>query len=447
MTDLGILHPAPADAAGAPAHAIAPASVPAARIENSSSAQVAGDGLPDAVPLGLRARADFRRYVARGSLGGFTRSRLYAAGVRPLMFLVRAGWCLAAFGPAIAAAGRPMRLQALDMLRLGWREGIDPILYPMLELYRPERRNWADHALSRYEIGNGLLRRLHKLRATPHGARVNLGDKLGFHACCRAHRLPSPHILIHARGGELTWLEAAGSDALDRDLFIKPRQWRGARGALWLQRIGPFVWRTKGGVVWTRSELFEYLRCESGQRELLLQAMLVNHPAIADLAEQSLIAIRVVTCMGAGETPIVTHAMLRVISKLEPRWRSRREHAAAIDLASGRLGRMCNDKDLWPGRWCDHHPVTGAPVAGRVLEAWPEVRALAEAAQRVFADRMLVGWDIALTPSGPVILEGNSYPDVHFLQRVHAQPIGLSPLGPPLRRALDAARLRDRHMI
>jgi len=46
----------------------------------------------------------------------------------------------------------------------------------------------------------------------------------------------------------------------------------------------------------------------------------------------------------------------------------------------------------------------------------------------VFSDRMLVGWDIALTPEGPVVLEGNSYPDVHFLQRVHQQPIGMSPL-------------------
>ncbi|HEY3149459.1 MAG TPA: hypothetical protein VGJ75_24055, partial [Dongiaceae bacterium] len=68
-------------------------------------------------------------------------------------------------------------------------------------------------------------------------------------------------------------------------------------------------------------------------------------------------------------------------------------------------------------------------------------------AQLVFSDRMLVGWDIALTPSGPVILEGNSYPDVHFLQRVHQQPIGLSPLAPALRRALDAARVRDQHMV
>jgi len=139
--------------------------------------------------------------------------------------------------------------------------------------------------------------------------------------------------------------------------------------------------------------------------------------------------------------------MLRVISKLEPGWHSKREHAARIDLASGRLGPMCNDKDLEPGCWSDHHPVTGAPATGRILPAWPDIRVLAVGAHQVFSDRMLVGWDIALTPTGAVILEGNSYPDVHFLQRVHEQPIGLSALGPLLRRALDAARVRDRHMF
>ncbi|HET6159068.1 MAG TPA: sugar-transfer associated ATP-grasp domain-containing protein [Dongiaceae bacterium] len=401
----------------------------------------------DPLPLGLRARADFRRYIARGTLRGVFGSRLYSDAMRPIMFLIRTAWCLRKFGGAIADSGRPRSLQARDMLRLGWREGIDPILYPTLELYRPERRDWGDYALSRFEVGSGLVRRLHKVRPKPYGDRINLGDKLAFHFCCHEHGLPNPRVLIHASQGDLNWLDATRESDLDRDLFIKPRQWRGARSALWLHRIEPFSWRTKHGAIWSRDELFDYLRRRSRRRDLLLQPMLVNHPEIADFAHQSLIAIRVITCMDAGSTPAVTHAMLRVISKLEPCWHSKREHATRIDLASGRLGRMCNDKDLWPGCWSDDHPVTGAPVTGRVLQAWPEIRALALEAQRVFADRMLVGWDIALRPSGPVILEGNSYPDVHFLQRVHEQPIGMSVLAPILRRALDAARVRDRHMV
>jgi hypothetical protein len=399
------------------------------------------------MPLRARARQDFHRYIARGSLRRVAGSRLYVEGARPIMFVIRTGWCLWKFGRETAATGRPLSRQAADMLRLGWCDGIDPILYPTLELYRPERRRWADHALSRYEVGDGMLRRMHKTRSKPHGARVNLGDKLAFHDCCRAHGLPSPQILIHATRGRLNCVDATSAGALDRDLFIKPRQSRGARNSLWLRRVAPFTWRTKHGAIWQRDMLFNYLRRQSRRRDLLLQGMLVNHPAIADLADQSLIAIRVFTCMDESEQPIVTHAMLRVLSKLEPSWNSKREHAAAIDLGSGRLGRMCNDKDLWPGCWTDHHPVTNAQVAGRYLSARPEIRALAMAAQCVFADRVLVGWDIALTPAGPVILEGNSYPDVHFLQRVHEQPIGMTALGPVLQRALDAARVRDRHMV
>jgi len=396
------------------------------------------------MPVGLRARTDFRRYIARGSLPGRFPSRLYVEGARPIMFLIRAGWCLWKFGRAIAAAGRPLALQAADMLRLGWRHGIDPILYPTLELYRPERRHWADQAVSRFEIGSGMLKRLHKLRPMPHGKRVNLGDKLAYHFCCRAHGLPSPQILIHAHKGDLNWLDAARESEIDRDLFIKPRHSRGARNSLWLHRIQPFSWRTMDGKIWSRDELFDYLRRHSRRQDLLLQPMLANDRSVADLAQDSLIAIRIITCMDAAGTPVITHAMLRAISKLEPNWSGKREFAACIDLQSGRLGPLCNDKDLWPGCWSDRHPVTGARVTGRVLRAWPDIRALAIGAHQVFADRMLVGWDIALTPSGAVILEGNSYPDVHFLQRVHEQPIGMSPLGPLLLRALDAARVRDR---
>ncbi|MGH6891898.1 MAG: sugar-transfer associated ATP-grasp domain-containing protein, partial [Dongiaceae bacterium] len=318
MTDNVLLDPAPIDASGALGAGQADPAIP---LDASPPDARPGDAIArETIPLGLRARLEFGRYIARGTLRNRHASRLYVVGARPFMFLIRTLWCLHKFGRGIAAAGRALHLQAVDMLRLGWSEGIDPILYPTLELYRPERRRWADHALSRFEIGNGLLKRLHKLRPKPHGDRVNLGDKLAFHDCCRAHGLPSPRILMRATRGEPRWLEAADEGALDRDLFIKPRASRGARNSLWLQRIAPFAWRTKHGDTWSRDDLLDYLRRHSRKRDLLLQSMLVNHPEIADLAEQSLIAIRVFTCMDAADTPIVTHAMLRVISKLEPTW-------------------------------------------------------------------------------------------------------------------------------
>jgi hypothetical protein len=45
-------------------------------------------------------------------------------------------------------------------------------------------------------------------------------------------------------------------------------------------------------------------------------------------------------------------------------------------------------------------------------------------AHRAFRPRVLVGWDIGLSPSGPVLVEGNEQPGVDGLQRVHDTPLG-----------------------
>jgi hypothetical protein len=175
-----------------------------------------------------------------------------------------------------------------------------------------------------------------------------------------------------------------------------------------------------------------------------VQPLLRNHPALGDLTGESLITFRVFTCIDAADRPIVTHAMLRSIGKLEPDWPTSEEFAAPIDLATGRLGRMCSDTHFGPDDRTDHHPMTGAPVAGRIVPHWPAIHALARAAHRVFADRLLIGWDIALTPEGPVLIEGNSYPDTEFLQRVHDQPIGASPLGPLLAHHFERLTAKQR---
>jgi len=56
-----------------------------------------------------------------------------------------------------------------------------------------------------------------------------------------------------------------------------------------------------------------------------------------------------------------------------------------------------------------------------VLEWWPEVKALGLRAQAVFSDRLFVGWDLAMTEDGPIVVEGNSSPDLDILQRCSRQ--------------------------
>lgn len=124
---------------------------------------------------------------------------------------------------------------------------------------------------------------------------------------------------------------------------------------------------------------------------------------------------------------------------------SERNQSAPIDLATGTLGELASDRlTRCVVRW-RQHPVTGSVVAGRTLSGWPAIRALAEAAHGAFAHRTLVGWDVAWTPVGPMLLEGNNSLDVMFPQRVYRQGFGRGPLGPLLQHHLEALA-RARHV-
>jgi hypothetical protein len=102
--------------------------------------------------------------------------------------------------------------------------------------------------------------------------------------------------------------------------------------------------------------------------------------------------------------------------------------AAAVDLESGKLGPASNLGGDCRLGWLDRHPDTGARITGAQLPEWGEVRDFAIRAHKAFGDRVVVGWDIAITPGGPVLVEGNGAPDLDIMQRF-------------ARRGLMAARL------
>jgi hypothetical protein len=70
-----------------------------------------------------------------------------------------------------------------------------------------------------------------------------------------------------------------------------------------------------------------------------------------------------------------------------------------------------------------HHPVTGVRLTGVQIPMWKETCALAIKASRAVKNLRSVGWDIAITPNGPSLIEGNSawgYPNtnesIHHIQ-------------------------------
>lgn len=395
-------------------------------------------------PLALGAEA--RRVYEQGHLfrkAIYPPLRLaFCPGVQSVLLVATAFGLVAAIGPTVRrAAGRSLAGQLIDLLVLGLRHGFDPLAYYFQELYRPGRRAEAARYLTRLETKNGLLHLLNAMRPAP-DAINEMKDKMRFATRCQQAGLPVPRTLLACDGAGVAW-HATPAD-LDRDLFLKLRSGRGARGASAFERTGPMRYRAPNGDMLDLDALVEQSQARGRQAPWIVQPRLQNHPELVDLADQSLVTVRVLTCLDDQGRPVVTHGLLRILSKLEPHWRCQDEYGVPIDLASGQLGPMRSDRLSRCAALYTHHPVTGQAVAGRVLQTWPALKALALAAHRAFPHRILVGWDLASTADGPMLLEGNINLDVMFPQRVHQQGFADSPLGPLLAHHLATlARAND----
>jgi hypothetical protein len=396
----------------------------------------------DAEPLGRLARRLYaaqcrtRHRAVHGSLHRNLRMRF------SLINNLQRTWTFARrhAGKVRRQRGVPVLEQVLQLLKLVLVYRTDPAAYYALDLYEPTHRlSEVEHYLGRLETKNGLysLMRDAVSRSKPK-TKHSLSNKASFADHCAKAGLPHIRVLASGDNGVFT-VHDTTPGTFDRDLFVKLTRGSGTFGARSYRWLGDGRYAARDGTVFDREGLFKELAESSKWRPLIVNPWLRNHPEIADLATDSLLTFRVFTCLDPAGEPHVTHAFMRIMSKLEPSWKTIEEYGSKIDLETGRMNRMCADRDLAPDAWWDVHPKTGAQVTGRVLSGWPAVAALAVAAHREFSYWAVIGWDLAWTPEGPVVIEGNSDPDTHYLQRVHRQMLGKSPMAPYLRHHLAQA--------
>lgn len=218
----------------------------------------------------------------------------------------------------------------------------------------------------------------------------------------------------------------------EADLFIKPQAGKGGRGAeVWQYDDGGHRFRKLGSERTVRFERFlEFIASEAVKEPLLIQPRLFAHPDVADLGLSAVPTCRLVTLTnerGDGEPVMAVFRMPAVDGKVVDNFHAG-GIAAPIDIKSGQLGSATN-LALAPTDRHEQHPATGAQISGRKLPFWSEILDLAAQAHACFAPRVIVGWDICITPSGPILIEGNSAPCVDVLQRPHDQPLGAHRFG------------------
>ena len=97
-----------------------------------------------------------------------------------------------------------------------------------------------------------------------------------------------------------------------------------------------------------------------------------------------------------------------------------------IDQATGKIVGCAHTSALIN---YDAHPYTGVTLLGYQLPYVKEAVQMAKEAALVVPQIRYIGWDVCVTPTGPAIIEGNTYPGYDFWQLPEHTPdkIGLYP--------------------
>lgn len=154
-----------------------------------------------------------------------------------------------------------------------------------------------------------------------------------------------------------------------------------------------------------------------------LEDVVENHPDVAKLYPCSVNTCRVITMVDSkGEA----HCMFCVFKMgNEGRVVDNYGLHSPVDMETGEILFPCHSGDTVEDKLYTEHPYTHVPLVGYKVPLVKEAVEMAKKAALVVPQMRYIGWDIALTPNGPVIIEGNNYCAHDFWQLPGQTPGGI----------------------
>ncbi len=137
--------------------------------------------------------------------------------------------------------------------------------------------------------------------------------------------------------------------------------------------------------------------------QVLVEEVLIQHPEMARLYPGSVNSLRMVTYRDPDDRVHVLAAVLKV------------GNGGVIDnFSNGGMYTMLDEhgRALHPasdeeGRPFATHPITGVEITGYQVPLYDEILRLVDRLARRVPALPYIGWDIAITPERPVVIEGN----------------------------------------
>lgn len=189
-----------------------------------------------------------------------------------------------------------------------------------------------------------------------------------------------------------------------------------------------------GGTGVERFTIAEYKNVDEIYSELIekkcfmVEQEIEQHSEMNRLASSAVNTLRIVTLFHKGEFHLM-YAMIRISNGTR----------CVDNICSGgmyspietdgfiRKPPYCTET----GEFYESHPVTGCKFVGFEIPFYKEAIDLVAKASAKFPEMAYLGWDVAITPTGPILLEANNMPGYDIAQNYgHLDPdkkVGLKP--------------------
>ncbi|MHB1355644.1 MAG: sugar-transfer associated ATP-grasp domain-containing protein [Anaerolineae bacterium] len=148
----------------------------------------------------------------------------------------------------------------------------------------------------------------------------------------------------------------------------------------------------------------------------IVEEPIVQHEALQELNPSCVNTIRVITVRTETRVDIIGTVLKIGVDGNKVDNMNSGGIASAIDLGTGRLLRPSISLSIGDSQY-NVHPDTKVPIPGFQVPLWDSVIDLACCAASVVPSVRTVGWDIAVTPAGAILVEGNDNWGAAFWQK------------------------------
>lgn len=233
-----------------------------------------------------------------------------------------------------------------------------------------------------------------------------VNDKCLFHCFCRYHEIPVPELYGVLRKGELIAEERNFDALMSKNNFekvvLKPIRGVQGKGIHFITReAATFL---SGS---TPASNKHPLPRDLKKQDFIIQERIRQHPELNRINPSSVNTVRIVTILARSGQVEFLSAILRTSSS----------HSAidnfnsggiviGVDLPTGKLKRQGFFKPQY-GTTVTSHPLTKVEFHNFQIPCWKEILEIATKAQETFHYLKSIGWDLAVCPDGPVVIEGN----------------------------------------